>query len=66
MREPFIVHFFVDIPSSDENNSRRILVLDTGLVVEYDSPKNLLDNRESVFGKMALDAGLIASDIPAH
>lgn len=39
-------------------NSDRIVVLDKGRIVEYDSPKNLLDNTESIFHGMCHDAGL--------
>lgn len=52
--------------NSDYNHqtiSSRILVLDTGSIVEYDSPKNLMNNKRSVFYGMALDAGLIASEV---
>lgn len=37
----------------------RVLVLDQGLVKEYDSPDNLLKNKTSVFYGMAKDANLV-------
>ncbi|KAJ8311465.1 hypothetical protein KUTeg_010820 [Tegillarca granosa] len=37
----------------------RIMVLDKGLIVEYDSPKTLLKDTRGVFYGMAKDAGLI-------
>ena len=37
----------------------RILVLDKGEVKEFDSPKKLLDDNQSVFYGMARDAGLV-------
>lgn len=39
---------------------RRILVLDNGLVKEFDTPKNLLSSTNSAFLSMAKDAGLVA------
>ncbi|KAI1286762.1 Multidrug resistance-associated protein 1 [Halotydeus destructor] len=39
----------------------RVLVMDQGTVLEFDTPKSLLDNQHSVFHSMAKDAGLIAS-----
>lgn len=42
-------------------DSDRVLVLDQGNVSEYDSPKNLLDNSNSVFYGMAVDAGIIGT-----
>lgn len=36
----------------------RILVLDTGKIAEFDSPANLMQNKNSVFFGMAKDAGL--------
>jgi ABC-type multidrug transport system fused ATPase/permease subunit len=37
----------------------RILVLDAGKVVEFDSPQTLLNNRRSVFYSLAKEAGLV-------
>jgi ABC-type multidrug transport system fused ATPase/permease subunit len=37
----------------------RVLVLDKGLVREYDSPDNLLKNKSSIFYGMAKDANLV-------
>ena len=39
--------------------SPRVLVLDQGLVKEYDSPENLLKNKSSAFYGMAKDANLV-------
>lgn len=36
----------------------RVIVLDNGLIVEYDSPEALLRNSSSVFYSIAKDAGL--------
>ncbi|KAI0629229.1 metal resistance protein YCF1 [Trametes polyzona] len=38
--------------------SDRVLVLDAGKVVEFDSPKNLLANKQSAFHSLAAEAGL--------
>lgn len=37
----------------------RVLVLDKGYVVEFDSPENLLRNRDGIFYSMAKEAGLV-------
>ncbi|KAJ8321374.1 hypothetical protein KUTeg_001056 [Tegillarca granosa] len=37
----------------------KIMVLDQGLLVEFDSPKSLLDNRQSIFYKMAKASGTV-------
>ncbi|XP_076174831.1 multidrug-Resistance like Protein 1 isoform X2 [Ptiloglossa arizonensis] len=39
-------------------DSDRVIVLDNGLIVEYDSPEALLRNSSSVFYSIAKDAGL--------
>ncbi|XP_025410477.1 multidrug resistance-associated protein 1 isoform X2 [Sipha flava] len=39
-------------------DSDKVIVLDNGLMVEYDSPTNLLKEKTSVFYLMAKDAGL--------
>ena len=44
-------------------DSSRILVMDGGVVAEYDSPKNLMADKFSVFYGMARDAGLVATDL---
>ena len=36
----------------------RIMVLDAGKIVEFDTPKTLLNNKNSVFYSMAKDANL--------
>lgn len=38
----------------------RVLVLDQGKVVEFDSPEALLQKRTSIFYSMAKDAGLVS------
>lgn len=40
-------------------DSDKVLVLDAGYVAEFDSPTNLLDNKQSIFYGMAKDAGLV-------
>ncbi len=37
----------------------RIIVLDQGKIIEMDTPKNLLENKNSVFYSMAMEAGLV-------
>lgn len=39
-------------------DSDRVLVLDKGQIAEFDSPKALLDNKDSIFCGMARDAGI--------
>nr|CAD7419709.1 unnamed protein product [Timema poppensis] len=40
-------------------DSNRVLVLDQGQVVEFDTPQSLLQKKDSVFYGMAKDAGLV-------
>jgi len=40
-------------------DSDRILLLDNGVVKEFDTPKNLLEDKMSDFYSMAKDAGLV-------
>ena len=37
----------------------RVIVLLEGHIVQFDSPKKLLQNTEGIFYKMACDAGLV-------
>ncbi|XP_015175305.1 PREDICTED: multidrug resistance-associated protein 1 isoform X2 [Polistes dominula] len=41
-------------------DSDRVIVLDKGLIIEYDAPEVLLRNSSSAFYSMAKDAGLVA------
>jgi ABC-type multidrug transport system fused ATPase/permease subunit len=40
-------------------DSDRVLVLDQGMVAEFDSPKALLQKKSSMFYSLAKDAGLV-------
>lgn len=40
-------------------DSDRVIVLDKGNIVEFDSPNNLLQDKNSIFYGMAKDAGLV-------
>ncbi|KAF5286638.1 hypothetical protein FQA39_LY16212 [Lamprigera yunnana] len=40
-------------------DSDRVIVLDKGNIVEFDSPSNLLQNKQTIFYGMAKDAGLV-------
>lgn len=39
-------------------DSTRILVIDRGRMVEFDAPKTLLDNKNSIFYQMATDSNI--------
>lgn len=39
-------------------DSDRVIVLDQGQIAEYDTPKELLDNKDSIFYGMAKDSGI--------
>lgn len=42
-------------------DSNRILVIDEGKVIEFDTPENLMSNNESIFYSLAASAGLAPS-----
>ena len=37
----------------------RVLVMDKGMVAEFDTPKNLMSNKDSIFYGMAKESNLI-------
>lgn len=43
-------------------DSDKVLVLDKGMVAEFQSPAELLNNRNSIFYGMAKDAGLVSNN----
>ena len=43
----------------------KIMVLDKGLRVEYDTPNNLMGDDKSIFHRMAFDAGLTSENLEA-
>ena len=40
-------------------DSDRVIVLDQGIIAEYDSPQALLSNKNSIFYGMAKNAGIV-------
>lgn len=44
-------------------DSDKVLVLDQGQVAEYEPPKSLLDNKNSIFYGMCKDAGLVGQQV---
>lgn len=40
-------------------DSDRVIVLDQGIIAEYDTPQVLLSNKDSIFYGMAKNAGLV-------
>ena len=51
-----IAHYYLHTVSCEH----RIIVLDNGCILEYDSPDRLLADKKSTFFSMAKDAGLSA------
>lgn len=43
-------------------DSDKILVLDQGNVAEFETPSDLLNNKNSIFYGMAKDAGLVSNN----
>lgn len=43
-------------------DSDRVIVLDRGMIAEYDTVETLLSNKESIFHGMAKNAGLIGNN----
>ena len=43
-------------------DSDRIIVLDAGMIAEFDTPQSLLDNKNSIFYGMARNAGLVSDE----
>lgn len=42
-------------------DSNRILVVDAGKIAEFDTPAALIDNPNSIFRALAVEAGLVKS-----
>ena len=66
LSRPFALHdknmqFVVHSKEADENSGFRfrIMVMDAGVVKEFDTPKALLEKSDSIFYGMAADAGLV-------
>ena len=41
----------------------RVMVLDEGSIVEFDSPKNLFEKKEGIFRSMCIEANVSVEDI---
>lgn len=44
-------------------DSDKVLVLDKGEVAEFEPPRSLLENKNSIFYGMAKDAGLVGQTV---
>ena len=44
-------------------NYNRIMILDQGHLIEFDSPQKLMEQRESLFYSMAKESGLLGTVI---
>lgn len=43
-------------------DSDRVIVLDQGIIAEYDTPAALLSNKNSIFYGMARNAGIVSNN----